>query len=399
MKKLAMLLAVLVIMSLATTAFAAAIVNSEYTDVPTAMTQDSVVSIEANELCKVEVLQPDDESIALLKDVYRFVWEEENRPVRYYDEETQKKISTLCRGMNIDILHMTEAMRLQLTGDPEKTVTVDMELDIKYRPGQLVVAVLGDPQGNLEYNWYPYRATVPETGIIRWEMPAEEWEVLNQQPISFHVLTVRMGPGGEYLWGENSYPDSRKVFSKTSSDIYRTYRWYTESGTPIADDFRLFLVGLTDPMQQEILRIGEHVKEELPILDFFPEERKAEALLMLPEDVMEADLVAYDIVALMDEEYKDTYGDINVELRFGTTYDTEKAVIVLAGFEDKDAEEQPYMEWYVLQAEAIETIKDETETDLVMVGLKQLNLPRMEEEPLMLMVISERLEPLEESYK
>lgn len=399
MKKLAMLLAVLVVMSLATTAFAAAIVNSEYTDVPTAMTQDSVVSIEANELCKVEVLQPDDESIALLKDVYRFVWEEENRPARYYDEETQKKISTLCRGMNIDILHMTEAMRLQLTGDPEKTVTVDMELDIKYRPGQLVVAVLGDPQGNLEYNWYPYRATVPETGIIRWEMPAEEWEVLNQQPISFHVLTVRMGPGGEYLWGENSYPDSRKVFSKTSSDIYRTYRWYTESGTPIADDFRLFLVGLTDPMQQEILRIGEHVKEELPILDYFPEERKAEALLMLPEDVMEADLVAYDIVALMDEEYKDTYGDINVELRFGTTYDTEKAVIVLAGFEDKDAEEQPYMEWYVLQAEAIETIKDKTETDLVMVGLKQLNLPRMEEEPLMLMVISERLEPLEESYK
>lgn len=399
MKKLAMLLAVLVIMSLATTAFAAAIVNSEYTDVPTAMTQDSVVSIEANELCKVEVLQPDDESIALLKDVYRFVWEEENRPARYYDEETQKKISTLCRGMNIDILHITEAMRLQLTGDPEKTVTVDMELDIKYRPGQLVVAVLGDPQGNLEYNWYPYRATVPETGIIRWEIPAEEWEVLNQQPISFHVLTVRMGPGGEYLWGENSHPDSRKVFSKTSSDIYRTYRWYTESGTPIADDFRLFLVGLTDPMQQEILRIGEHVKEELPILDYFPEERKAEALLMLPEDVMEADLVAYDIVALMDEEYKDTYGDINVELRFGTTYDTEKAVIVLAGFEDKDAEEQPYMEWYVLQAEAIETIKDETETDLVMVGLKQLNLPRMAEEPLMLMVISERLEPLEESYK
>lgn len=399
MKKLAMLLAVLVIMSLATTAFAAAIVNSEYTDVPTAMTQDSVVSIEANELCKVEALQPDDESIALLKDVYRFVCEDENRPARYYDEETQKKISTLCRGMNIDILHMTEAMRLQLTGDPEKTVTVDMELDIKYRPGQLVVVVLGNPQGELEYTWYPYRATVPKTGILRWEMPVEEWEELNQQPISFHVLTVRMGPSGEYLWGEDSYPDSYKVFSKTSGDIYRTYRWYTESGTPIADDFRLFLVGLTDPMQQEILRVGEHVKEELPILDYFPEERKAEALLMLPKDVMEADLVAYDIVALMDEEYKDTYGDINVELRFGTTYDTEKAVIVLAGFEDKAAEEQPYMEWYVLQAEAIETIKDETETDLVMVGLKQLNLPRMEEEPLMLMVISERLEPLEESYK
>lgn len=399
MKKVSMLMAIVMLLSLATTAFASTIVSDEYTDVPTAMTQDSVLSVVANEECSVQTLQPDAASIALLDDVYRFVWEDENRPARYYDEETQKKISVLCGGIDVDIFHMTEAMRLQLAGAPENMVTVDMELEIEYRPGQLVVAVLGIPQEGLEYRWYPYRAKVPEQGVLHWDIPQEDWELLAQQPISFHVLTVRTGPGGAYLWGEYSHPDSDSVFSKTSSDVYRTHRWYTESGAVIEDDFRLFLVSLTDPMQQEILRIGEHVGEELPVLDYFPEERKAEALLMLPENVPEENLVAYDILALMDENYKDTYGDINVELGFGTTYDMEKPVIVLAGFADEDATEQPYFDWYVLRAEAIETCRNETETDMLRVGLKQLNLPRMEEEPLMLVVISQRLEPLEETQK
>lgn len=393
MKRLAMLLAVLMLMSLATTALAATIVNDEFTDVPTAMTQDSVLSIEANESCEVEALQPDERSIALLNDVYRFVWKDEKRPARYYDEETQRKISELCGGINIDIFHMTEAMRLQLTGTPDDTVTVEMELDIEYRPRQLVVVVLGIPQMDWTYTWYPYKVVVPEEGVLRWDIPVEEWEALAKQPVSFHALTIRMGPSGDYLWNEEAYPDSDRVFSKTSNDVYRTHRWYTESGVMIEDDFRLFLVSLTNPMQQEIQRIGEFLEKDRPILDYFPEERRKEALLMLPRGVDEDDLVAYDIVALMDEEYKDTYGDVNVELRFGTTYDTEKSVIVLAGFVNKKAKEQPYMDWYVLRAEALESVKGSTETDLVMVGLKQLNLPRMEEEPLMLMVISERLEP------
>lgn len=392
MKKTAVLPVLLILMSLVTSAFAATIVKNEYTDVPTAMTQDSVVSIDAEEDCIVEALQPDAQSVALLDDVYRFVWEEENRPARYYDEETQKKISELCGGINIDILHMTEAMRLQLTGTPEEQVAVEMELEPEYYPGQLVVAVLGIPRGELEYTWYPYRVKVPETGHLRWEIPVEEWEALAQQPVSFHVLTVRRGPGGEYLWGEDAYPDRESIFSKTSSDIYRTNRWYTESGAVIEDDFRLYLVSLTEDMEQEVQRIGEHVAEEKPLLDYFPEERKAEALLMLPEGIPEAELIAYDIVALMDENYKDTYGDINVELRFGTTYDTEKPMVVLAGFVNEDALDQPYMDWYVLRAEALEIQKDEKETDLVLVGLKQLNLPRMEEEPLMLVVISQTLE-------
>lgn len=392
MKKVSMLLAIVMLLSLTTTVFASTIVSNEYTDVPTAMTQDSVLSVEANENCEVELLQPDDVSITLLDDIYRFVWEEENRPARYYDEQTQQEIQKLCGNSNIDILHMTEAMRMQLLGEPEKVVMIEMELDVDYRPGQLVIIVMGIPEEGLEYTWYPYRANVPESGLLQWEIPVEDWGELCGQPVNLHALTVRMGPDGEYLWGEDAYPDADSVFSKTSSDVYRTHRWYTESGEVIEDDFRLYLTDLTEPMQEEILRIGEHIAEEKLLLDYFPEERKEEALLMLPEEIPEKELIAYDIIALQDENYKDTYGDINAELRFGTTYDTEKAMVVLAGFINKDAGEQPYMDWFVLRAEALEIEENETATDLVRIGLKQLNLPRMEEEPLMLVVISQKLD-------
>lgn len=392
MKKISGILAILMLLSIFATAMATTIENTEYTDVPTAMTQDSVLSAEATEECNVEVLQPDQESIALLDDVYRFVWEDENRPARYYDEETQEEIQQLCGNVDIDVLHMTEAMRLQFSEETESTVTVTMKLDADYAPGQLVIVVLGIPAGDLNYTWYPYQATVSEIGVVNWDIPAADWMEFIKQPISFHLLTVRMGPGGESLWGEDVYADSVSVFSKESDDVIRTYRWYTESGEVIDDDFRLFVVDLTEPMQQEVLRIGEHLADGNLILDYFPEERKNEALLMLPEGTDEADLMVYDVIALMDEAYKDTYGDINTEMIFGTAYDTEKPMVVLAGFVNEDAQEQPFMDWYVLRAEAIEIAENETVTDFVRIGLRQLNLPQMEEEPLMLVVISQTLE-------
>lgn len=414
MRRLLCVLVALVLLSTATVASATAIIDYEYTDAPTVMTQDSVISVMASEGRAVEVLQPNIESFALLNDIYRFVYEDKNRPARYYDLPTQAEISELCGGIDIDILHMTEAMRLQLvdlqeesvdsteeiaateatsTMEMPESVVVDMKLDVKYYPGQLVVVVLGIPGKNLNYTWYPYRAEVPETGLIRWEIPVEEWEELVKQNISFHVLTVRTGPGGEMLWGEDSYPDSNKIFSKDAEDVYVTHRWYSESGKVIADDFRLFLTNLSIAQEMEVYRIGTHIAEGGLILDYFPEERKEEALLMLPDDIDEKDLVTYDIIALMDENYKDTYGDVSVEIQFGTTYDTEKAMVILAGFEIEDAREQPYMDWYVLRTEAIETTPDQNLTDMVRIGLKQLNLPWMEEEPMMLVVISQELEP------
>ena len=371
---------------------AASLVNDDYTDVPTVMTQDSVLELTANENCLIETLQPDEESIALLDSVYHFVWDEGNRPARYYDVVTQQKISELAGGIDIDILHMTEAMRLQLTGAPEKLVTATMELDVEYYVGQLIIVVLGIPQGEGEYIWYPYRGRVETMGQIKWDIPLGEWNELCKQPISFHVLTDRVGPRGERIWHEKKYKDRIDIFSKDSHDVIKTRRWYTETGKVIEDDFRVWLVDLTAKMQEEVLRIGEHVADGKPILDYFPAERKAEALLMLPVNVDPAALVAYDVIAMMDENYKDTYGDVNVEILFGTAYSHEKAMIILAGFPIEDAKDAPYVEWYVLRAEALEAAKGDVNDHAVEIGLKQLFLPWMEEKPLMLVVMSEPLE-------
>ena len=371
---------------------AASLVNDDYTDVPTVMTQDSVLELTANENCLIETLQPDEESIALLDSVYHFVWDEGNRPARYYDVVTQQKISELAGGIDIDILHMTEAMRLQLTGAPEKLVTATMELDVEYYVGQLIIVVLGIPQGEGEYIWYPYRGRVETMGQIKWDIPLGEWNELCKQPISFHVLTDRVGPRGERIWHEKKYKDRIDIFSKDSHDVIKTRRWYTETGKVIEDDFRVWLVDLTAKMQEEVLRIGEHVADGKPILDYFPAERKAEAMLMLPVNVDPDALVAYDVIAMMDENYKDTYGDVNVEILFGTAYSHEKAMIILAGFPIEDAKEAPYVEWYVLRAEALEAAKGDVNDHAVEIGLKQLFLPWMEEKPLMLVVMSEPLE-------
>ena len=371
---------------------AASLVNDDYTDVPTVMTQDSVLELTANENCLIETLQPDEESIALLDSVYHFVWDEGNRPARYYDVVTQQKISELAGGIDIDILHMTEAMRLQLTGAPEKLVTATMELDVEYYVGQLIIVVLGIPQGEGEYIWYPYRGRVETMGQIKWDIPLGEWNELCKQPISFHVLTDRVGPRGERIWHEKKYKDRIDIFSKDSHDVIKTRRWYTETGKVIEDDFRVWLVDLTAKMQEEVLRIGEHVADGKPILDYFPAERKAEAMLMLPVNVDPAALVAYDVIAMMDENYKDTYGDVNVEILFGTAYSHEKAMVILAGFPIEDAKEAPYVEWYVLRAEALEAAKGDVNDHAVEIGLKQLFLPWMEEKPLMLVVMSEPLE-------
>ena len=383
-----MMLAVMLI----STAWAESLVYDEYTDVPTVMTQDSVLELTANENCLIETLQPDEESIALLDSVYHFVWDEGNRPARYYDVVTQQKISELAGGIDIDILHMTEAMRLQLTGAPEKLVTATMELDVEYYVGQLIIVVLGIPQGEGEYIWYPYRGRVETMGQIKWDIPVGEWNELCKQPISFHVLTDRVGPRGERIWHEKNYKDRIDIFSKDSHDVIKTRRWYTETGKVIEDDFRVWLVDLTAKMQEEVLRIGEHVADGKPILDYFPAERKAEAMLMLPVNVDPDALVAYDVIAMMDENYKDTYGDVNVEILFGTAYSHEKAMIILAGFPIEDAKEAPYVEWYVLRAEALEAAKGDVNDHAVEIGLKQLFLPWMEEKPLMLVVMSEPLE-------
>lgn len=390
MKRLLALL--LLVVMLWSTAAAEMLIDNDYTDAPTAMTQDSVAELLTTEECLAEALQPDERSIALLKSVYQFVRVDKNRPARYYDEVTQQKIAELA-ACDIDILHMTEAMRLQLTGVPEKPVTVTMRLNVEYNVGQLIVVVLGIPEGDSDYAWYPYRGQVETLGEIKWDIPVADWSELCGQPISFHVLTDRIAPRGGRLWGyEEYYENIPPAFSKDSGDVKHMRYWYSEWGEKIEDNFRVWLTDLDSPMLEEVRRIGAHVAEGKPILDYFPMDRKEEALLMLPSDVVPADLVPYDIIALMAEEYKDTYGDVNVEIVFGTAYDPQKAMIVMAGFVNVEDPCGSFVEWFPLSATALEPRGGQEKSDSVEIGLKQVFLPELEARPIMLVVISQVLE-------
>lgn len=357
--------------------------GSEYTDVPSVPTQDAVVTFRADQDCEVTVLLPDEKEIALLEDVYAFVWKEGNRPARYYDEETQKKIAELS-GVDIDVLHMTEFMALELAGHPQKPVRMNVLLDVDYQPGQLIVVVMGiDGDGDGVYRWFPYRGEVPETGRILYDVPEEEFKEMTGQQVIFHVLTVREGPRGGILSRETIEREQIATPSKDAGDLVKIRRWYSTNGEAIDDDFSIFLVNRTEAMEREIDRIAAHIRGGGAPITWFPEEMQRQTQLLHPVDLNVTDMVIYDIAAVMAENYKDTYGDVATENLFAAAYSPDSRMAAMLGFPIEGAAEAPYFDWYCLRAEALET---DAHVEIV---FKQLVIPTMEEQPAMLVIFSE----------
>lgn len=388
--------------------------DEKYTDVTSVMTQDAVVSLELfteepEEELSIVLQQPDEKSMALLEEIYDFVWRLGNRPVRYYDEETQQKIQDLVPGMDIDALHLTEFMGQEMYGNPIEEVVAERLLDVDYQPGQLVVVVLGYEQEDGEYRWFPYRAEVPELGMIRYSIPEADYDEIAGRPqVIYHVLTNRVGERGDVLVRTEESQEPIGTPSKGYEDVSRIHYWYSESGEVIEDDFRIYLVDKTAEMMAEIDRIGAYLAEELPegetnkIIHWFPEERVSEAQLLLGDVDCET-MIGYDVEAVMSENYKDTYGDVATENRFAAAYSPERKMVAMLGFM-LDEEELPdlppeelekvtHFEWFCLRTEAV---GNETQEDIVEIVFKQLVIPEMESEPALLVVLSE---PLDESVE
>lgn len=385
----------------------------EYTDVPSVMTQDAVADIEVFSEKPVEPLrivlqQPDETSMALLEEVYDFVWRQQNRPVRYYDEETQQKIQALIPDVDIDALHMTEFMAQEMHGQPGegKEVVIERLLDVDYQPGQLAVVVLGYEMENGEYRWFPYLGEVPELGLIRYTVPEADYSLLHEQDqIIYHVLTTRVGKRGDVLTHSEIITEPNATPSKMAEDIVTIRRWYTENGETIDDLFRIYLVDRSEEMMREIERIGKFLSKENPeapgstnpVINWFPEDRVNEAKLLLGDEVNVEEMIVYDVVAAMQEGYKDTYGDVVTENVFTAVYSPECSMVVMLGFplpeeelaevEADQLDQVTHFEWYVQRAESV--------GDVVEIAFKQLVLPRMETEPAMLLVLSEPLEQAE----
>lgn len=354
----------------------------EYTDVPSVMTQDSVRRFTAEPGGRVELLQPYPDSVALLEKLYDFVWKQQNRPVRFYDEETQRQIQALVPEIDIDSLYMTEFMGLHLSaGDAQaERMTMCVTLEPDYVPGQLIVAVLGIQQADGIWAWSPYRGEVPETGVIRWEMPAEDFAVLTQDRSVLHILTIR--PGGMGLDASTArQPENTARPSKQAGDLTKVDEWESTSGEPIEDTFRIFFVALTERMNAELLQLSAFIEEGHAPIEWFPEEIQAQAREMKQNGAAVDAMVIYDVAAVMDEDYRDTYGDVATKNSFPTSYRADKEMFALLGFWT----EEEQFEWYYLRANGLE------DGDGAEIVYKQLVLPTMEEKPAMLIVFSEPL--------
>lgn len=384
MKKLVCLLLVVSLFLSGAVCVAAELYGEEYTDVPSVATQDSVRALTVDPQGAAEALSPDAQAVAQLEELYNFVWEEKNRPVRYYDEETQEKIQALIPDVDSDALYMSEFMRLQLSmpeaDDLPQSVAMRMELEPDYTPGRLIVVVMGFLTDDGTYRWFEYRGNVPETGVICWDMPMEEFTELAKQDVLTHVLTVHQG-GGSAQSGHDAQPEATAQPSIQARDLTVMDGWKSVSGAEIDDTFRIAFVDLTSQMQDELVQMEEFLEEGHAPMEWFPEEIRERAQTMKQDNVQIDEMIVYDVTAVTAENYKDTYDDVATQSRFPTSYSADREMFALLGFWTEDNQ----FEWHYLRTNAA------ADVDSVEIVYPQLTLPMMETQPALLMVFSEPL--------
>ena len=325
-----------------------------YTDAPGTPTQDQVVSLTAawqdSESAAYELVEMPADKLTMdtATNVYEFVYEQENRPVRWYPEETQTAIETMIGG-NGDSLYMTELMRMHAE---EITVTTDLKavltLDIDYQPGQTVVVVLGDISDPANIVWTPVEARVIAVGRVEFDVPQELMEQLQGDDLLFTLLTVRQGGKTTVTVETTEIPET--LPSKEASDTTRIVKT-VRNGQEVEDDFQIEVVTETSVIQREIELLGQYVTvQQKPVLSWLPEEAQDRVRYLLN---MDGDsLIITDYVALTSENFRDTDGDAVGTLSFATPYKEGQTIVTVLGIPKKEAsaDGETLMDWIVQPA-------------------------------------------------
>lgn len=325
-----------------------------YTDAPGTPTQDQVVSLTAawqdSESAAYELVEMPADKLTMdtATNVYEFVYEQENRPVRWYPEETQTAIETMIGG-NGDSLYMTELMRMHAE---EITVTTDLKavltLDIDYQPGQTVVVVLGDISDPANIVWTPVEARVIAVGRVEFDVPQELMEQLQGDDLLFTLLTVRQGGKTTVTVETTEIPET--LPSKQASDTTRIVKT-VRNGQEVEDDFQIEVVTETSVIQREIELLGQYVTvQQKPALSWLPEEAQDRVRYLLN---MDGDsLIITDYVALTSENFRDTDGDAVGTLSFATPYKEGQTIVTVLGIPKKEAsaDGETLMDWIVQPA-------------------------------------------------
>ena len=362
----------------------------ELTDVHGTPTQDVVASLtaawrdEAKTAYDLQVLPSDQLTMDQVTDAYTYVYEENNRPVRWYPEETQRAIEAMIGSTNPDTLHMTEFMRLHAAQiDPPADLDVVMELKVNYQPGQLTVAVLGDATNPQEIVWTPVESHVTAVGRLELVIPQDLMRELQGKDVLFALLTVRTSDGRTTVPATTEEPET--VPSKQAGDNTRILRTTDEDGNVLPDPFELAIAPETDLIKQELTRLNEHIKtKNLPALEWLPEESQSEIRFLLGDQADKLQILDY--VPLITRSYRHTDGDAIADFSFATPYKEGQTVVTALGLPKADAlaDDGTLMDWAVHRA----VVRADGTVDIV---FDQLALIGMDTETGLLLVYGEPL--------
>lgn len=357
-----------------------------YTDVSGTPTQDVAVQLqaawrdEAATAYDLTVLLVDQLTMDEVTDVYTFVYEEENRPVRWYPEETQRAIEAMIE-VDPDSLYLTEFMRLHAAqAQPETALDAVMQLEIDYYPGQLTVVVLGDTSDPENIVWTPVESRVTETGRLEFEIPQALMEALQGEDVLFTLLVTRPGDSQVIIVPETTTIPS-VLPSKTAEDETHTKKTTRKDGRVCPDDFELLIVPETDVITQELARIRERLAAQMTILSWLPDDKKEEIRCLLGDAA--DSLIVAEYVPLQTRDYRETSGDAVGTFAFATPFKAGETVITALGMPLEEAtEDGTQMRWLVQRA----VVREGGDVDVV---FDQLGLTQMDAETALLLVLSE----------
>lgn len=311
------------------------------TDAPGTPTQDRAVALdarwedEARTAYDLRELPADHLTVNQAVDVYDFVYEQGNRPVRWYPEDTQKAIEAII-SVDPDALYMTEFMRLHAAEIvPPADLEATMTLTIDYQPGQLTVVVLGDTSDPANLVWTPVESRVIANGQVEFNVPQALMAQLQGEDLLFSLLTVRQGARGTVEVETTEFPEN--LPSKQAGDTTRVVKTVTRDGQALPDDFKIAIVPETELIRREITMLGQFVTEqEQPALNWLPEEDQNRVRYLLGVDG-EA-LIVSDYVPLITEDFRPTDGDAVGTLSFATPYSESQTIVTALGIPDKNAD-------------------------------------------------------------
>ena len=311
------------------------------TDAPGTPTQDRAVALdarwedEARTAYDLRELPADQLAVNQAVDVYDFVYEQGNRPVRWYPEDTQKAIEAII-SVDPDALYMTEFMRLHAAEIvPPADLEATMTLTIDYQPGQLTVVVLGDTSDPANLVWTPVESRVIANGQVEFNVPQALMAQLQGEDLLFSLLTVRQGARGTVEVETTEVPEN--LPSKQAGDTTRVVKTVTRNGQALPDDFKIAIVPETELIRREITMLGQFVTEqEQPALNWLPEEDQNRVRYLLGVDG-EA-LIVSDYVPLITEDFRPTDGDAVGTLSFATPYSESQTIVTALGIPDKNAD-------------------------------------------------------------